>query len=76
LPYGATVSDARLMAVDLKPTPTGLAPATPTLLFAARVRSSQYDAAPDGERFLINMGTGNASLPITVALDWAKALDR
>ena len=76
LPFGATLSDARLMAVDLKPTVTGLAPPTPTPLFSARIRGSQYDAASDEQRFLINAGTGNGSLPITVALDWAKALER
>ena len=76
LPFGATLTEARLMAVDLAPTKAGLAPATPTLLFTTRVRGSQYDAASDGARFLINTGTGVTSLPITVALEWAKALDR
>ena len=64
------------MAVDPKITPIGPGAGTPTPLFSTRVRGGQYDAARDGQRFLINAGSGEVSLPISVALDWAKALGR
>ena len=70
--FGATVPDGRLMAVTISPDGR---PGIPTPLFSVRARGSQYDTK-DGQRFLVNVGTGGGSLPITVDLNWAARLPR
>jgi Tol biopolymer transport system component len=47
---------------------------TPRPLFQARIKrffgGAQYDASPDGQRFIVNMSEEDPSLPLTVVLDW------
>ena len=61
----------RLMAVPIKLPTNGQAveAGTPVTLFTVRP-GSQYEAAPDGQRFLLNTLTEGAA-PITVILNWA-----
>jgi eukaryotic-like serine/threonine-protein kinase len=65
-------ADNRVMAVPITLQPNGPAikPGTPVALFSVR-SGSEYMAAPDGQRFLINMPLeGTATAPITVILNW------
>jgi eukaryotic-like serine/threonine-protein kinase len=73
--FGPTVVDGRLMAVSVSTTGTFRA-GVPTPLFTVRARGGQYEPSADGTRFLINVGSGTAALPITVALNWMRALGR
>jgi Tol biopolymer transport system component len=75
LPFGGSVVDGRLMAVRIE-TDRGLRPGVPTLLFPVRARGGQYQPSSDGTRFLINVGSGTAALPITVWTNWVRALAR
>ena len=64
--------DNRLMAVPIRLPVSGamIEIGTPIALFSAPP-GSQYTASPDGQRFLINTPTEDAStLPITVILNW------
>jgi Tol biopolymer transport system component len=64
--------DGRLMAVPITipPNGTSIDPGRPVALFAMRP-GSQYDAAPDGQRFLVNAALGDAATrPITIVLNW------
>ena len=70
--FGATVPDGRIMAVTISQDGR---PSIPTPLFSVRARGSQ-DHTKDGQRFLVNVGTGGGSLPITVDLNWAARLPR
>ena len=54
-------------------------PGAPTPLFDARLEEAtdrQYDAAADGQRFLLNRSSTRDSAPITVILDWTALLER
>jgi eukaryotic-like serine/threonine-protein kinase len=74
--FGATVSDGRLMAVEVTE-PVGVFSAgIPKLLFPVQARGSQYEVTRDGQRFLINTGVGPTALPITVTLNWSRGLAR
>ena len=59
------------MAVPITLRPNGQVDAgAPVPLFATRPKS-EYSASPDGQRFLINTLTADASAsPITVVLNW------
>lgn len=52
----------------------------PSILFGGQPgagREQQYAVAPDGQRFLINVATGQGSIsPITVVLNWQSLLKR
>ena len=37
---------------------------------------SNYDVSPDGQRFLVNAVTGEATAPITLIVNWPAALKR
>jgi eukaryotic-like serine/threonine-protein kinase len=66
--------DNRLMAVSvtLNPDRKTVETGTPVALFPTRVGST-YEAAPDGQRFLLLTPTEEASTaPITVILNWRK----
>jgi Tol biopolymer transport system component len=73
-------ADQRLMAVSVRTTSSFEAdPAT--ALFETRAvgvqlgqSRNQYDVAPDGRRFLINMPTNNSSKPITIVVNWPATL--
>ena len=77
-------ADNKLMAVEVKTTPT-FDYGVPKELFQTQVLRAggftlvfQYDVAPDG-RFLVlnNAGSGSAnSSPITVVLNWTAGLGR
>jgi Tol biopolymer transport system component len=70
-------ADGHLMAVPVRLAPTFDA-GSPKPLFLLRRREPvsaidlyDYDVAPDGRRFLVNVSTETASPPLTVVLDWA-----
>ena len=66
----------RLMAAPIKLPANGqtVEAGTPVALFTTRP-GSQYEASPDGQRFLINTLTEDAA-PITVILNWAPGLKK
>ena len=77
--HGA-LTDAKLMAVPISVSADGKAvkPGTPLPLFATQIaggptpgtNSQQYVVSPDGQRFLVNVATDEASTPITLILNW------
>jgi Tol biopolymer transport system component/tRNA A-37 threonylcarbamoyl transferase component Bud32 len=74
--FGSTVPDGRLIAISVS-TDRGFRAEASTPLFTVRVlRGNHYDVTADGQRFLVNVGSGAAALPITVALNWAQGLER
>ncbi len=71
-------SSGRLVAVPFSGTDTAQ-PGRPAVLFEPRLEESndrQYDAMPDGQRFVLNRSLSFESLPITVVLDWTPLLER
>ncbi len=80
-------ADGQLMAVPVRITGarSDLVPdlGTPKPLFDARLVGgsstavgfrAQYDVAPDGQRFLVNLETGSSDSPITVVVNWQSGL--
>ena len=70
-------ADGSLMALPVRLTPAFEA-GTPKPLFPLRLREpvatiefSNYDVAPDGQRFLVNTASETTPPPLTVLLDWA-----
>jgi len=71
--------DRKLMAVDL----SGARDSMPHVLFTTPLQAStffiagriEYDVAPDGQRFLLNVPSGTSS-PITVVLNWRDLIRR
>jgi Tol biopolymer transport system component len=54
-------------------------PGRPEILFDARLEEStdrQYDAAADGQRFVVNRSVANDKVPIVVVLDWHALLKK
>jgi Tol biopolymer transport system component len=76
LPFGATVSDGRLMAVEVSGSAERFIAGIPKLLFPVSARNSQYHPTHDGTRFFINTGSGASALPVTVTVNWPGALTR
>jgi Tol biopolymer transport system component len=76
LSFAATVPDGRLMAVDVTDTSGVFTPGIPAQLFPLSARANQYHPARDGQRFLINTGSGASMLPITVTVSWPALLTR
>jgi Tol biopolymer transport system component len=76
LPFGATVSDGRLMAVEVNGSAERFIAGIPKLLFPVSARNSQYHPTHDGTRFFINTGSGASALPVTVTVNWPSALTR
>jgi len=68
--------DGKLMGVSLRPLPDGrgLDIRSPETLFQTdSVRpwtAYNYVVSPDGQRFLINTNVAEATLPITVLMNW------
>ena len=59
-----------VMAVDLTPAASALAPSPPKPLFTLP-QAAYWDVAPDGERFLVTMpSTEGQLMPITVMMNW------
>ena len=76
LPMGATVPDGRLMTVEVSDKVERFTAGIPKLLFPVSAKFNQYHPTRDGERFLINTGSGASALPITVTVNWPSALAR
>ena len=76
VPFGATLPDGRLMAVEVSGAVERFTADIPKLLFPLGAKTSQYHPSHDGQRFLINTGTDASALPITVTVNWPKALTR
>jgi serine/threonine protein kinase/Tol biopolymer transport system component len=74
--------DGTMMAAPIKTTATTIESGTPQLLFktpiaAVQLTLDQYAVTSDGQRFLIQVPTGNAGqAPITVVLNWAAGLKK
>jgi hypothetical protein len=74
------VSDDRaLMAVDIR-AGEAFAAGEPRTLFSTRIKESvtrEYDVTPDGQRFLVNVTSGDETVePITLVQNWAADLKR
>ena len=73
--------DRKLMAAAVR-TAAGFEVDPPRALFQTRVMPTietrnHYDAAPDGQRFVVNSSRPeDAALPITVVVNWSSALPR
>ena len=77
VPFGATVPDGRLMAVEVSGGAVERFTAgLPKLLFPVSAKGSQYHPTRDGKRFLINTGSGASTLPVTVTVNRPSALTR
>jgi hypothetical protein len=68
--------DGKLMSVSLRPLPDGrgfdIGPPE-TLFQTDSIRpwsAYHYVVSPDGQRFLVNTNVAEATLPITVLLNW------
>jgi len=69
--------DDRLMAVTLKLDSGSVEPSAPHALFpvaAAETFYSPYEAAPDGQRFLVRATPKQAAQPLTVIVNWPALL--
>ena len=63
------------MAVEVSGAVERFTAGIPKLLFPLSAKGSHYHPSRDGQRFLINTGSGASALPITVTVNWPKALD-
>ncbi len=74
--------DRTLMAVDVKGAGETFLVGEPKVLFKARLKRSvvfarNYDATPDGQRFLVNVTSSDEAVaPLTLVQNWAAALKR
>jgi hypothetical protein len=71
--------DSMLMSVSLKPGTGSLEPSAPHALFPLLVIDtdvSPYDAARDGQRFLVLETAEHAAQPLTVIVNWPALLNR
>ena len=75
LPFTPSAADGALMAVRIT-TEGGFRPGVAQRLFSVVARAGQFEPSRDGQRFLVNVGSGNAALPITIALDWRRMMSR
>jgi Tol biopolymer transport system component len=69
----------KLMAVSLKLGPDTVEPSTPRELFPLPIVDSgwsPYDAAPDGQRFLVRATPAQAGQPLTVIVNWPALLKK
>jgi hypothetical protein len=69
--------DLKLMAVSLKLGADSIEPSAPRELFplpADAIAWSPYDAAPDGQRFLVRATPQQAAQPLTVIVKWPALL--
>jgi Tol biopolymer transport system component len=75
MPFGGSVADGRLMSVSVA-TSGEFRAGVPSPLFRIRARGGQYEPSADGQRFLVNAGSGTAALPVTVAMNWVPGSTR
>ena len=71
--------DNKLMAVSLKFSADSVEASVPHELFAlpgADIGWSRYEAAPDGQRFLVRATPGQAGQPLTVIVNWPALLKK
>jgi eukaryotic-like serine/threonine-protein kinase len=71
--------DSMLMAVSLKVGTDAIEPSTPHALFPLLVIDtdvSSYDAARDGQHFLVLETAEHAAQPLTVIVNWPMLLDK
>jgi hypothetical protein len=68
--------DLRLMAVEIKSSGEILEPGVPALLFEPHPLPTFFDAAADGQRFLVMSSGVEQSPPITLVQNWAPALKK
>jgi Tol biopolymer transport system component len=71
--------DSMLMSVSLKRGSGSLEPSAPHALFPLLVIDTDvnpYDAARDGQRFLVLENAGHAAQPLTVIVNWPALLNR
>ncbi|HMD71982.1 MAG TPA: protein kinase, partial [Bryobacteraceae bacterium] len=69
--------DNRLMVASLKIGANSVEPSAPRALFtlpATEIGWSPYDAAADGQRFLVRATPGQAGAPLTVIVNWPALL--
>jgi Tol biopolymer transport system component/predicted Ser/Thr protein kinase len=72
--------DERLVSVTVNSTAQRLQISTPTPLFQVRLGStsgpggSQYDVAPEGQKFLMNVSKAEGARPLTLVTNWTAAL--
>lgn len=71
--------DSKLMSVDVKPGPSFGVPRElfPVPIYGSGANSTsqtRWDVSPDGQRFLFNTISSDASAPMTVVLNWQAAL--
>jgi hypothetical protein len=72
-------AESMLMSVTLKPRVGSLEPSAPYPLFplpAIDTDVSPYDAAPDGQRFLVLENAERAAQPLTVIVNWPALLTK
>jgi Tol biopolymer transport system component len=69
-------SDLRLMSVQIRSSGVTLEPGIPTALFEPHPLPTLYDAAADGQRFLIVSSGVEQSPPITLVQNWASGIKR
>ena len=75
LPFALSAVNGELMAVRIT-TGGGFRAGVAQRLFNVVARAGQVEPSRDGQRFLVNVGNGNAALPITIALDWRRMMSR
>jgi hypothetical protein len=75
LPFVPSAVNGALMAVRIT-TDGGFRAGVAQRLFNVVARAGQVEPSRDGQRFLINVGSGNAALPITIAMDWRRMMSR
>jgi Tol biopolymer transport system component/predicted Ser/Thr protein kinase len=71
--------DNKLMVVSLKIGADSVEPSAPRALFTLPVTEIgwiSYDAAPDGQRFLVRATPGQAGQPLTVIVNWPALLKK
>jgi hypothetical protein len=66
-------SDLRLMSVEIKSSGAALEAGVPTLLFEPHPLPTLFDAAADGQRFLVLSSGVEQSPPITLVQNWTAA---
>jgi len=63
-------SDSKVMAVEIRASGTTLDPGVPQVLFEPHPLAIAYDAAADGQRFLMVSAGIEQSPPITLVQNW------
>jgi eukaryotic-like serine/threonine-protein kinase len=75
-----SVTDDRIMVVDVSSTANSVTLGTPHLLFQVRMQGvplGQYDVTSDGKKFLVNsLNTQGSSNPLTPVTNWPSELKK